>query len=138
MPQHITNADIVRNCRAAIQNGTLQALNPGEIPSWRDKKTKCRCAIGASMTDETLEKVDSSPGTIASLSGLLWRGLVTFEDEDENFARDTMILHDRWFTGDVIDLRDYHVENWHFFDAHDCLPATRQVFEAWLDLLETL
>lgn len=134
-PQLITIADIVRENRRALADGSLFATQR-TVPD----ATACaydedglRCAIGVILTDTTLGAVKAKHLNKRSAVGRLRAArLVTFPDDGTyEIAHTTQRLHDAWAAKAGAD--DISWEAQAFLENH--LVGSRENFEAWLDFL---
>lgn len=103
--QTITKAEVIAAARAYYEKGQLTAQQ--EEPKVRKCKYKVngfRCAVGACLSEETLEMILSDSMNERGVS-VFWGRFLTAENDDVKvFVEDLQFCHDRWCRRDTEDV----------------------------------
>lgn len=95
MTQHITTKELIDNARDYYERRKLFAQNSvGLERIVYITPEGYRCAIGASLTDDSLQAIKSSKIQNCNIVALLMAKIVSFESE--GFAATLQELHDLW------------------------------------------
>lgn len=72
MTYKLTLAKVVKSCRKAIANGTLQAFNgTSRNPQYITADGKCRCAIGCAVPKRLAQRLEKRGMTVKGSANLL-------------------------------------------------------------------
>lgn len=121
MVQILTAAEIKAANRKALEDGTLGALknNTGRYVY----EDGCRCAIGVTLNNDTLEKVaeiERLRGSYLRIYALKREGIIEIKDEAESsWAAILQTLHDEWASSNG--------------RGRGIVAERREHFMAWLD-----
>lgn len=121
--QHITVADVKSAAREFYKSGRLTAQHPDqEMRECKYVIGDCRCAVGATMTPETL--------AVITTNGLNGRGVVFVQDYESEVVtfgpgvEDIQQAHDFWCNSS----RDHG-------EFHECTKLREQTFKEMIGLV---
>ena len=96
MTQHLTLAGVKAKAIEYYNAGKLTAQDPGIGCLYSSREMTCRCAIGASLSEETLKEVFEAHVNYKKINSLREKKIISYSDSEHLELTFIQMAHDRW------------------------------------------